>query len=305
MPGIDYLFVVNPISGGNDKSTFYRFIETEISQQDNPYEIFTTTGNDDEFKLRKLVKRHKPEVIVSIGGDGTLLLVAKVAKNTSSKIALIPFGSANGMSKELNIPKIPDIKLSLNPAERFRDCWNIIKKGKSIDVDLLQINKKHYSLHLSDIGLNAKIVKRFEEEKIRGYFGYARLLFKELKQKKRISYQLIANGKRYTGKAYMIVIANATKYGTGAVINPIGKLNDGIFEICILKQVKLITILRSLLHIFNKNLQSRRDVLKVVPCKKATLELKKVETLQVDGEVVGEIKKVDIKIIPGALKMIV
>ena len=305
MSGLNYLFVVNPISGGNDKSTFYRFIETEISQQDNPYKIFKTTGEDDEIQLKKLVNKYKPGVIVSIGGDGTLLLVAKVAKNTSSKIALIPFGSANGMSKELNIPKIPDIKLSLNPADRFRDCWNIIKKGKSIDVDLLQINKNHYSLHLSDIGLNAKIVKRFEEEKIRGYFGYARLLLKELKQKKRISYQLMANGKRYTGKAYMIVIANATKYGTGAVINPIGKLNDGIFEICILKQVKLITILRSFLRIFNKNLQSRKDVLKVVPCKKATLELKKEETLQVDGEVVGEIKKVDIKIIPGALKMIV
>ena len=167
MSAIDYLFVVNPISGGNDKSSFYRFIETEISPQDNPYEIFKTTGDDDEIKLKKLVKKHKPEVIVSVGGDGTLLLVAKVSKNTSSKIALIPFGSANGMSKELNIPKIPDIKLSLNPAERFRDCWNIIKKGKSIDVDLLQINKNHYSLHLSDIGLNAKIVKRFEEEKIR------------------------------------------------------------------------------------------------------------------------------------------
>jgi len=305
MSAIDYLFVVNPISGGNDKSSFYRFIETEISPQDNPYEIFKTTGDDDEIKLKKLVKKHKPEVIVSVGGDGTLLLVAKVSKNTSSKIALIPFGSANGMSKELNIPKIPDIKLSLNPAERFRDCWNIIKKGKSIDVDLLQINKNHYSLHLSDIGLNAKIVKRFEEEKIRGYFGYARLLLKELKQKKRISYQLIANGKRYTGKAYMIVIANATKYGTGAVINPIGKLNDGIFEICIVKQVKLIAILRSLLRIFNKNLHNRKDVLKVVPCKKATLELKNEETLQVDGEVVGEIKKVEVKIIPGALKMIV
>ena len=131
------------------------------------------------------------------------------------------------------------------------------------------------------------------------------MLLKELKQKKRISYQLIANGKRYTGKAYMIVIANATKYGTGAVINPIGKLNDGIFEICIVKQVKLIAILRSLLRIFNKNLHNRKDVLKVVPCKKATLELKNEETLQVDGEVVGEIKKVEVKIIPGALKMIV
>lgn len=304
MSDLNYLFVVNPISGGNDKSSFYRFIETEISQHQVNYELFKTTGDDDELKLRKLVKRHKPEVIVSVGGDGTLLLVAKIAKNTSSKIGLIPFGSANGMSKELNIPKIPDIKLSLNPSERFKETWNIIKRNRHLEVDLLQVNKNHYSLHLSDIGLNAKIVKRFEEEKIRGYFGYARLFFKELKQKKRISYQLISNGKRYRGKGYMIVIANATKYGTGAVINPIGKLNDGVFEICIVKQIKLIALLRSLLRIFNKNLQTRKDLLKVIPCKKATLELKNAETLQVDGEVVGETKKIDIKMIPNAVKII-
>ncbi|MCK5102214.1 MAG: NAD(+)/NADH kinase, partial [Cyclobacteriaceae bacterium] len=187
MPQINYLFVVNPISGGNDKSAFYRFIEEENQRMGFSYELYKTTGTDDESRLIKLVIHHKPEVIVAVGGDGTLLLAAKVVKNSSIKIGLIPFGSANGMSRELNIPKIPDISLSLNPSQRFKECWNIIKNERVQEVDLLQINKNHYSLHLSDIGLNAKIVKRFEAEKIRGYFGYARLFFKELKQKKRIS----------------------------------------------------------------------------------------------------------------------
>jgi diacylglycerol kinase family enzyme len=160
-------------------------------------------------------------------------------------------------------------------------------------------------VHLSDIGLNAKIVKRFEAEKSRGYLAYARLFIKELKQKRRISYQVIANGKRYNGKGYMIVVANATKYGTGAVINPIGNVSDGIFEICIVRQIKIITLLRSLLSIFNAKLRKREDLIKVFSCKKATIELKQAETLQVDGEVIGEVKKIEIKIIPGALRLLV
>ena len=304
MPQINYLFVVNPISGGNDKSAFYRFIEEENQRMGFSYELYKTTGTDDESRLIKLVIHHKPEVIVAVGGDGTLLLAAKVVKNSSIKIGLIPFGSANGMSRELNIPKIPDISLSLNPSQRFKECWNIIKNERVKEVDLLQINKNHYSLHLSDIGLNAKIVKRFEAEKIRGYFGYARLFFKELKQKKRISYRLVADGIQYQGKAYMIVIANATMYGTGAVINPVGKLDDGVFEICLVKQIKFVSLLRSLVSIFKKKLQPRKDLMKVVICKNAIIEIKEAETLQVDGEVVGEVKKVEAKISPRALKII-
>lgn len=304
MPRLNYLFVVNPISGGNDKSAFYRFIEEENQRMGFTQELYKTTGANDESKLKKLVEKLKPEVIVAVGGDGTLLLVAKVAKGTSIKIGLIPFGTANGMSRELNIPKIPDIKLSLNPTERFNDCWNIIKNDRVREVDLLQINKNHYSLHLSDIGLNAKIVKRFETEKIRGYFGYARLFFKELKQKKRISYHLNADGKMYSGKAYMIVIANATMYGTGAVINPNGILNDGVFEICLVKQIKLISLLRSLFSIFKKNMRRRKDLVKIISCKKVIIEFNHLETLQVDGEIIGEVKKVEVKISPRALKII-
>ena len=304
MPQINYLFVLNPIAGGSDKSSFYEFLKDEIEDHDLTYEVFTTTGNDDEFKLKKHVKKAKPEVIVAIGGDGTLLLVSKIVKSTSIKIGLMPFGSANGMAKELNIPRIQDIALSLNPSEKYLRSWQIIKKGNVQEIDLLQINKNHYSLHLSDIGLNAKIVKRFEAEKIRGYFGYARLFIKELKQKKRISYQVIANGKKYLGKGYMIVIANATMYGTGAVINPVGKLNDGVFEICVVKQIKFITLIRSLLSIFKATLRKREDLIKVISCKKASIELKQPVTLQVDGEVVSDVKKIDVKILPKALKII-
>jgi diacylglycerol kinase (ATP) len=305
MPASSYIFVVNPISGGNDKTSFYRFVD-EVSELNRlKSTVFKTTGDNDEVKLRKLVGEERPDVIVAVGGDGTLLLVAKIVRNSSVKIGLMPFGSANGMSKELNIPKIPDIKLSLNRSERFAECWNIIRKEHVREIDLLQINKKHYSLHLSDIGLNAKIVKRFEKGKIRGHFGYARLFLKEIKQKKRISYRLNSDdGNFYRGRAYMIVIANATMYGTGAVINPIGKLSDGVFEICLLKRIKFITLLRSVLSIFKKELQPRRDLMHIVSCKKASIELKEPETLQVDGEVIGEVKKATVSILPRALQII-
>ena len=66
-------------------------------------------------------------MIVAVGGDGTLLLVASLLINSSVKIGLMPFGSANGMAKELNIPKIPERAIGLNPSERFLENWKKIK----------------------------------------------------------------------------------------------------------------------------------------------------------------------------------
>ena len=106
MPPLDYLFIVNPIAGGNDKTTFYRFIEIESKLTDFTYKVYTTTGEKDIESLQDLVTQYAPNIMVAVGGDGTLLLVAQIAKNTNIKIGLIPFGSANGMSKELCIPKI-------------------------------------------------------------------------------------------------------------------------------------------------------------------------------------------------------
>lgn len=304
MSVLDYLIVVNPISGGNDKTDFYTFIEAESSRQNFSYQIYKTTGQNDADVLRKLIANTNPKTIVAVGGDGTLLLIAQIVKRTKIRIGLIPFGSANGMSKELEIPKIPDINISLDPHQRFKLCWGIIRKERVRTIDLLQINKQYFSMHLSDIGLNAKIVKRFDAEKIRGYFGYARLAFKVFRQRKQIAYELVADRETYDGKAYMIVIANATMYGTGAVINPIGILTDGIFEICIIKKISLSGFIRLLYSSIHNTKPDRTDLIQIITCEKASIAVNDFETLQVDGEVVGEVNKVDVEIIPAAIKII-
>ncbi len=296
--------MVNPIAGGNDKTDFYAFVEAESKLIPFSYQIYKTTGQNDAGALKELIISTSPKAIIAVGGDGTLLLVATAVKNTDIEVGLIPFGSANGMSKELEIPKIPELNLSLNPHQRFKPCWEIIKKERVRTIDMLQINKHHFSMHLSDIGLNAKIVKRFEAEKIRGYFGYARLVIKVFRQRKRIAYRMITDGKTYRGKAYMIVIANATMYGTGAVINPIGNLTDGLFEICIIKKISMAGFVRLLFSAINKTKPDRTDLVQVVTSQKASITVNDFETLQVDGEVVGEVKKVEVEIIPAAVKII-
>ena len=99
------------------------------------------------------------------------------------------------------------------------------------NLDVLQVNDE-LCLHLSDIGLNAELIKNYESASIRGKFGYLMQSIPTLvRSKYPYEYEVEIDGKVYNHKGIMLAIANCQKYGTGAKINPEGRHDDGKFEI--------------------------------------------------------------------------
>ena len=135
------------------------------------------------------------------------------------------------MAKELRIPEIPE------------DALDIIINGTVKCCDVIKINETDISLHLSDFGLNARLVKYFAEGTLRGMWGYARMIFKVLWKGKLMNAHIVADNLDLNTSAYMVVIANASKYGTGAVINPEGNIGDGVFEIVIVRKLSFIRVI--------------------------------------------------------------
>jgi diacylglycerol kinase (ATP) len=297
----DYLFIVNPISGGLSKTSFYDLIREEGRNERFSYQIYETTGKNDEENIAKLLSAMPCRNLVAVGGDGTLLLAARLAMNTEMNLGVVPFGSANGMARELHVH---DRIFNLIARDRLKAAWAIIRRGQVRFIDMIRINQTAYCLHIGDIGLNAKIVKRFKAGKMRGFRGYARQFLKELPLRRRISYHLEADGHRFRGKAFMIAIANATMYGTGAVINPLGALDDGRFEICLIKNISLRSLFKAFLSVFRKKVQYQKKDIRIVSARRATLWMKEKHTLQTDGEVVGEVDQIRIEMVPKCLRIL-
>ena len=80
MNDLDYFFIVNPIAGGTDKTVFHEFIHEKQREEDFVFEIYETTGDDDEQAVEKIVGGRKVNVAVAVGGDGTLRLAALISK---------------------------------------------------------------------------------------------------------------------------------------------------------------------------------------------------------------------------------
>jgi diacylglycerol kinase (ATP) len=286
------LFVINPISGNNRKINIEKEV-TRISKSNSLRPFFLkTTGRNDKRRITKAIESSNPDTVVAVGGDGTLNLVASLLINTKIKLGIIPTGSANGMAFELNIPT------------NLEQAVTIISRNVSTPVDLLKINKRFVAIHLSDLGMNARIIKRFDEEKIRGLYGYARQFFKELKSPSHFRCIVECSPKyRRKYKAVMVVMLNTHFYGTGAVINPTGKINDGKFEIVIIKPYPWYYIFHMFLAFFTGNIHRLQHV-RILSCKKARVKLRPSQDLQVDGEPIGKFRNIEIEILPSAINML-
>ncbi len=283
------LFVINPVSGGKKKVDWESAIRDYFKNLPHTIEIYILSDKDDTGSLNDRIEKLQITRIIAVGGDGTVSLIAKQLIGTDLIMGILPAGSANGMAKELQIPETPE------------DALDIIVNGKVKCCDAIKINENDISIHLSDLGLNARLIKYFDESRLRGMWGYTRMIFKVFWRKRLMNAHIVADNLDMNIHAYMIVLANASKYGTGAVINPEGNVGDGVFEIVIVRKLSLSQLFKMFLSYKNFNPKE----VEVFQTKTATITTTKETHFQVDGEYKGRMNKVTATIIHAQLNMLV
>lgn len=286
--GIKYLFVINPISGGKRKQNLETAIHQFFKPLPHQVEFFLMDGKNDAASLSHWIQTWKPDRVIAVGGDGTVSLVAKQVMGTDVPMGILPAGSANGMAREL------DIQAGIEPA------LNTVVNGEVKKADIIRINNEYYCLHLSDIGLNAQIIKHFEDRNIRGFLGYGAALIKTLWRKETMQVTIGTRNREIRREAFMVVIANATKYGTGAVINPHGNLYDGLFEVVVVKKLAITQLLRMLFRAKRFNPKN----VEVFHTRHVTIDTRHRVHFQVDGEYLGKVNRLEATIEAAQLNLL-
>lgn len=283
----NYVLVVNPISGDVDKAEIIEKTIAYATQFDIEIVTYETSGENDENAIRELFEKHKPQRILIAGGDGTIKMVGEALENHDVIFGILPAGSANGLSVDLNLPSGIDENLQI----AFQDNF--------IEIDMICINGKK-SLHLSDLGLNALLVKNYENGTTRGKLGYLLQVVTTLTDlEEPFSATIEANNETTNCVARMIVIANSQKYGTGVTINPTGKMDDGKFEIVILKNLDLIVFGK----IITGNMPVDSEDVEIITTDKAVIKTEIPTSFQIDGEYCGEETHLEIEILPNQMKI--
>jgi len=282
------LFIINP-SSGTGKTDWKQEIVNFFKDKNASYEVLELTGKDDKPEIKKKLAEYNPHKVIAVGGDGTVKIVAEALLHTEMILGILPAGSANGMATELGIK------------DDAQEALGIIVNGKTQKIDVLKLNEKNLSIHLSDIGFNAYVVKKFEDGQSRGMWGYLKAAFRVIWQYQKMQVRIQTDKEEVSRMAAMVVIANGTKYGNGVVINPLGSIYDNMFEVIVIRKISFREILKMRFS------QKGFDPAKTEFFQTHSLNIKSRHHVhfQVDGEVMKKTKSVKAEIKENALKIIV
>ena len=267
------LLVVNPISGDSEKTAIIQSIKTEVESRNFNLKIYETSGKKDKEAIDSIIQEISPSRILVAGGDGTISLVSQCVLETDICLGIIPAGSANGIAVNFNLPTTLPEQIEIALA----DC--VMK------LDVVFINDK-ICLHIADFGINAELIKNYENSGIRGKLGYFLQSIPTLfNSDSPFHFTVETEEETFDETGILLAIANGNKFGTGATINPQGIINDGKFEVLIFKSLDFIEIFKTI----KEQPEMSPEFVRSISTRQAKITCKTKVPFQIDGEFLGEI----------------
>ena len=286
------LFIVNPISGHHDKSKFPSIVEKLIDKDKYDYTIALTEYGGHAAEMTKKAIEDQYDIIVAVGGDGTINEVATNMLGARQTFAIVPYGSGNGLSRHLHLPLKPDKVIT-----------EVINKGVKSKIDTAAMNGVPY-ISIAGVGFDAIIADVFAKDPKRGIKTYVKLVTKEYLHFQPKRYHLILDDKEEIDCAPLFIsFANSNQFGSNAVVSPSASLNDGLLDVCIFKKPNMLQVP----YIAERLLTSKIDRTKIVDihkAKKINVIREQEEIANIDGEAVMMPKDIVVEINPLSLNIL-
>lgn len=235
-----HIFIINPAAGnGKYQAELSKLIKDEFESNKTEYIIyFSKFKGDVKQYLDNMLKDMVPSVIYACGGDGTLHEVINAACNYQHvSIGFVPCGSGNDFIKNFN-------------NSHYFSNIEAQMEGESVALDLIKVNNE-YAATVLNIGLDADVAFNMHKFKkipfingpTRYYLAILYCLFNKLG--KNIEVKTDTN-ELIKGSFLIGVIANGQYYGSGYNCAPLAKINDGILDLCFVKNISRLKILNLL-----------------------------------------------------------
>lgn len=298
--------VINPAAGQDEPilNTLNRvFQEAAID-----WDVSLTKQAGDARQQATLAVQNGADVVAVYGGDGTVAEAASGLVGTNVPLAILPGGTANVLSVELDIPP------TLLPAcQLITDPQTVVRK-----LDMGQVNEHYFILRVG-IGFEAAMVEKADrnlKDKY-GVFAYLWSAVQNLYKPEIARYKLVIDGKPVETEGLTCMIANSGNMGqAGLNLIPSINVSDGLLDVIVIQQASLRTFFDLIGSIAGlKPVQSdpaldrsnlgepQPQSLQYWQAKEVSVTTEPAQTAQYDGEILGQVA-VQCKIIPAAISVL-
>ena len=285
------IFILNPISGTVSKAGIPGLIEERLDKEKFDCRIAETKYAGHATELAQQAARQGIDIVVAVGGDGTVNEVGRALVNTKTAMGILPCGSGNGLARHLNLPM------------NLKKCIDILNDCDIHTLDYGLINR-HPFFCTCGMGFDAFISMKFAEAGKRGPITYMQKILEEGLSYQPETYEIEDEEGTRRYKACLVSAANASQYGNNAYIAPQASMSDGLLDIIIMEPFDLIEAPQVAIELFNKTLDKNLKI-KTFRASHIHIHRKSEGIIHYDGDPVMADADVDISIVPKGINIIV
>ncbi len=284
------VFVVNPISGTQGKKAILKWIDERLDQSIYDYSIVKTEYAGHATQIAANAVQEKVDVVVAIGGDGTINEIARSLVHTNTALGIIPCGSGNGLARHLRIPMEPKAAI------------DVLNRGCELCIDYGKINNIPFFCTCG-VGFDAFISLKFADSGKRGLLTYLENTLHESLTYQPETYEIENEEGTMKYKAWLIACGNASQYGNDAYIAPQASLTDGLMDVTIMEPFTVLDVPSLSFQLFNKTIDQNSRV-KTMRAKKIKIHRVNDGVMHFDGDPLMAGKELEVEIVPAGLRVI-
>jgi YegS/Rv2252/BmrU family lipid kinase len=258
------------------------------------FDLSVTEGPGHATELARAAADGGADVVLSVGGDGTANEVARALLGRSTALGIVPMGSGNGLARALGIP--------LRPLEAL----DALETGVRRAIDVGMLNGRPF-LNVAGIGFDAAVSRAFHDRGKaggrRGLFSYVRLSLRELLGYRAARVVVDTGSERLEARPFVLVFANGPQYGSGAVINPGGKLDDGRLELVVVDGRPAVALLAAAPRLFLGGIERMRGYRRLSATRLVVTSDRPIAAHR-DGDPEPDCERVEVELQPRALTVL-
>lgn len=241
------LFILNPVSGNHGKENIPDLIARTLDADRFDCQVRFTEYAGHAAEIARQCVEEGIDIVVAVGGDGTVNEVARSVIHSNTALGIIPCGSGNGLARHLCLP------MDVSKAIR------IINHCKIEALDYGVINGYPFFCTCG-MGFDAFISLKFAEAGKRGPITYVEKVLQEGLKYQPETYEIVDEAGATTHKAFLIACANASQYGNNAYIAPKATMTDGLMDIIIMEPFNAFDAPQISIDLFSKTLDKNSKI---------------------------------------------
>lgn len=284
--------IVNPESDQGKTRKKWEYIRAAIKTFIKEFRYEFTEKPLQAIELTRTAIKNGSELIIGVGGDGTMNEIAngfyedKKIINPETTLGIVPSGTGCDFTKSLNIPSSLKSALEtiIQAPSSLIDVGRVTFRTSSGEEERLFLN-------VADFGLGGEVVRKVNQKRLeRKASSYLKCLVSTIVTYKNKKLRIRIDEEDIPEDEYLVgAVANGRIFGKGMKIAPEAELDDGFFDIILVKGMKFLEFCRHGWKIFTGSHLSHPKITLIRGKKMEALPSRDVDDvlLELDGEQLG------------------